>query len=130
MSEYWDLHCETCDLDLHANAKSGDRDLRALWDNRSALVAIHKNSCMVNIIVDGNWISMEWFEAHGDHDVRVMSEYGYCDSDCGEHAKCSCGSYGWCRLKPKHDGPHGCAHLALGTGPHAAVTLTTLPPSR
>lgn len=127
MSEYWDLHCETCDSRFGVDVKSGNDALRVLWDNRLALISIHRQSYgRVDICVDYNIsVDHDWLQQHVDHDVRVKSEYGYYDTDCGEIDACSCGTRGWCRLKMNHDGQHGCIHMLLGTGPHAEMDNQT-----
>lgn len=132
MSEYWDIRCETCELDMYTSLKNGDHALRVLWDNRVALILIYQQSFnRIRVLADMEHIDMEWLATHNDHDVRVVSEHGYYDDDCGKLDTCSCGCRVWCRLKQNHDGPHGCIHLANGTRPHAdANNGALLPPSR
>ncbi len=127
MSEYWDLHCETCDSRFGVDAKSGNDALRVLWDNRLVLISIHGQSCgRVSICVDyNNSVDFDWLQQHADHDVRVKSEYGYYDTDCGDIAACSCGLSSWCRREMNHEGHHGCANFVRGDGPHAPAAATS-----
>ena len=64
-------------------------------------------------LLDGSYLEgkldLPWFIKHGNHRLRVRSEYGKCVDECGKYTKCSaCGHEHYrCLRLVEHEGPCG-----------------------
>lgn len=93
MSEYFDLHCKTCNSSCGFHWNRGEKQLAILW-NECATIAIYfemlgrigdaADAAHVSIEIDhlrllnpesydGGWV--KWFDVHFGHDVAPISEY-------------------------------------------------------
>ncbi len=87
MSNYWRLHCLTCDEDM-----GGDRDTMALNHGEKALVLVikHRDTIIaayelyqleeewwieVSISIRGAFMEIDWLMEHREHDLVVRDEY-------------------------------------------------------
>jgi hypothetical protein len=89
MSCDWDIKCVDCDVAagidnanhqlelmqaLIANAKELQEFLKAL--------AAHEKIYSTELLLNGYYIPIDFFVAHGDHHLRPIDEYGCFDTPC------------------------------------------------
>jgi hypothetical protein len=120
MSNTWHLTCKDCGDSYGDGANHGEECLANLWAERDAIIAYAAEkvpeivSVEINDAVFGRRVRVEWLKAHREHDVRIVSEYGYELGECSVYFVCSeCGGHRACRQKRPHEGGHERPEAAL-----------------
>lgn len=109
MSEYWNLHCYTCDATGPiSNANHAGRYVAQLVQHLPVFAALGRAGFKVSDqSIDfgtANGLA-EWAVLHEGHDVRSRSEYGHVYGGCLRMASCaSCGHRRPCVLLDGHSG--------------------------
>ena len=75
MSEYWGLHCKTCDSETGHGLNHGDYDLSLLANHRYAVKEIATLGCLIRVEVSGFNEVVPWLCEHADHDIELSNEY-------------------------------------------------------
>lgn len=113
MSNYWNLHCATCDTPGPFHWNHGEDHLVIIRRHLPAIAALYELYCEPLYGIDFRFSGPEtqsdvigFAFAHHTHDVRVRSEYGYDHDQCTEFVSCKCCSTQFnCVHKAGHEGP-------------------------
>ena len=119
MSNYYDLYCRTCDVRAGAfHWNHGERSLRELSTRIVEIKGLYKlrdvlaeADITVRLESGAEWTNwsafVDFIDKHGDHAVRVRSEYGDVDGNCNVRFQCSdCQHSQLCVLPEGHATPH------------------------